>query len=556
MSKNKPKFLIPTIGATVIVAGGIAAYMYFKSGPTGNISGALDSAKIVPNEAIMATYISTDPKAWAKLQQFDTKEAQQLVAQSLNHLNKDLLTDSNISYEKDLEPWVGGVMIAMLPSSSAKSVQNAPQTAQEMNHLLMVVGIKDKLSALNFANKLESEKDVKTQEIDYKGEKIIETALKNTPTYSTILNNTYLVLAPEKQAVEHAIDTYKGEPSFASKEGAKSLLTKGVEIENTLAQIYVPDYAAMVQKLIATNPKGTRLLPQSLAQLKQVKSMVAGVGVDDVGVRTVAIANLDPHLVKFQYQNSADQVVSQLPAQTIALVSGQGISSWWSAFVEQSKDDPEFNQTLQQARLQMKFVNIDLDKDVFGWMNGEFAIAAIPSNQGALSPIGFGGALIFHTSDRQTAESTITKLDTLAKTQQVNIAQRNIGGKDVTEWQIPQQGALLAHGWLDQNTLFVALGGSVADAIADPQAKSLDSSEKFKAVTSSLQKPNGGYFYLDMDKTMSLLNRFPTAQKQPLSPETIAILNSIRTLGVTATNPDKSTSRVEMSLALKAKTAQ
>lgn len=77
--------------------------------------------------------------------------------------------------------------------------------------------------------------------------------------------------------------------------------------------------------------------------------MVMGVGIDDAGVRMKAIANLDPQLVKYQYQNSAGKVVSQLPADTIAMVSGQGISSWWSAFVEQSNDYPEFKQVLEQA---------------------------------------------------------------------------------------------------------------------------------------------------------------------------------------------------------------
>lgn len=554
MPESKSKFLIPAVGAAVVVAGGIAAYMYFKSGPSGDISGALNSAKVIPNEAFMATYISTDPKLWAKLQQFGTPEAQQIVAKDLQNFNKDVLNDSNISYEKDLKPWVGGVMIAMLPKSPVKGVQNALATAQEPNNLLMVVGIKDKISSLNFANKLKSQKGVTTKEIDYKGEKITETAGKNTPTYSTVLNNTYLVLAPQKLAVEHAIDTSKGEPSFASKEGANTILTKGVDVENTLAQIYVPDYKDMVQKLIATNPKAT-LPPQTQAQLKQVKSMVAAVGVDNAGVRMKAQANLDPELVKFQYQNTDSRVVSQLPGDTFALISGKGISTWWSALVEQSKDYPEFNQALQQMRGQMKLVSIDLDKEVFGWMNGEFAVAAIPSIQGVLAPVGFGGAFVFHTSDRQTAETTFTKLDTLAKTQQLNIAQRNIGGKDVTEWQIPQQGALLAHGWLDQDTVFVALGGPVAEALTAPKNQSLDSSENFKVVTSSLQKPNGGYFYLDMDKTISLFNRFATAQKQPISPEASTILNSIRGLGVTATSPDKSTSKMEMLLALKRKTA-
>ncbi|MBO3460925.1 DUF3352 domain-containing protein [Aetokthonos hydrillicola Thurmond2011] len=551
MPEKKSKLLIPVVGAALVVAGSIACYMYLKNGPAGDISGALETAKVVPNEAIMATYISTDPKVWSKFQQFGTKEAQQVMLESLNKLNKQLLPDSNISYEQDIKPWIGGVMIAMLPPSSTQKVQNPPVTSQQQNNMLMVVGIKDKLSALNFANKLKSEKDITTNEVDYKGEKIIETTSKNKSTYTTILNNTYLVLAPQKQSVEHAIDAYKGEPSFVSKEGAENVLTKGVNVDNTLAQIYVPDYGNMVQKLIAANPQAAQLPPQTLAQSKQVKSMVAGVGVDDVGVRMKVVANLDPQLVKFQYQNSDAKVVSQLPADTMALISGQGISSWWSAFVEQSKDYPELNQALDQLRGRMKLVNIDLDKEVFGWMNGEFAVAAIPSNQSVLAAIGFGGAFVFHTSDRQTAESTLSKLDTLAKTQQVNVAQRNIGGKDVTEWVVPQQGALLSHGWLDQDTVFLALGGPVADAITAPQGQSLDNNENFKAVTGSLQKPNGGYFYLDMDKTMAVLNRFANVQKQPISPEASVILNSIRGLGITATSPDKSTNKMELLLALK-----
>ncbi len=551
MRNNKSNFLIPAVGAAVVVAGSIAAYTYFKSGPSGDLAGALESAKIVPNEAVMATYISTKPEVWAKLQQFDTTAAQQIVAKSLNNFNQDGSTESNFSYERDLKPWVGGVMIAMLPNSPVQGVQNPPQALQEQNNMLIVVGIRDKLSALNFANKFNSQQGMTTKKIDYKGEKITEASVKNTSTYSTILNNTYLVLAPQKQAVEHAIDTYKGEPSFASKEDVKGMLTKGVDIENTLAQIYVPDYASMVQNL---SPKSPNLLPpQTLTQSKQVKSIVAGIGVDHLGVRLKAIANLDPQLVKYQYQNSSNQVVSQLPTDTIALLSGQGISSWWPVFVEQSKNNPEFNQGLQRVREQLKFVNIDLDQDVFSWMNGEFAFAAIPSNQGVLAPVGVGGALVFHTSDRQTAETTFAKLDAFAKKQLFNIAQRNIDGKDVTEWQIPQQGALLAHGWLNQDTVFVAIGGPVADAIAQTQNHSLGSNENFQAVTNSLQKPNSGYFYLDMDKTMFLLNRFAGSQKQSFPPETSAILNSIRSLGVTTISLDKSTSKMDMLLALKPK---
>ncbi|BDI14995.1 hypothetical protein ANSO36C_07970 [Nostoc cf. commune SO-36] len=555
MPESKSKFLIPAVGAAVVVAGSIAAYTYFK-GPSGGSSDALGSAKVVPSTALMATYITTDPKAWAKLQQFGTPEAQKLVAKGLEDFNKQMFSDSNVSYEKDIKPWAGSVMIAVLPPNPLKPAQlnvpsgtpnNIPTNLQQESNILLVVGIKDKLSALNFANKLKSQKGVKLEESDYQGQKIIETTQNGKPTYSVVLNNSQLVLAPEKQAVEKAIDTFKGQSSFANKEGASNIL-KGVDVKNSLAQIYVPDYAEMIQQLTAGNPQAKQLPPQTLTQLKQIKSVVAGIGIDDAGVRVKAIANLDPQLNKFQYQSSPGNIVGQFPTNTFALVSGNGISRGWEVLVEQSKDYPEMKQALEQARGQLKFVNIDLDKDIFGWMNGEFAFGAIPSNQGALASVGFGGALVFDTSDRKTAEATLTKLDTLAKTQRINVANRNIGGKDVTEWQIPQQGALLAHGWLDQDTVFVALGGPIADAVADGKNSSLNNSDAFKAVTGSLQKPNGGYFYLDMDKTKSvpLINSLISSNA-----DTITILNSIRGLGFTATSPDKSTSQLEMLLALK-----
>ncbi|MEH2248599.1 DUF3352 domain-containing protein [Nostoc sp.] len=555
MPESKSKFLIPAVGAAVVVAGSIAAYTYFK-GPSGGSLDALGSAKVVPSTALMATYITTDSQAWAKLQQFGTPEAQKLVAKGLENFNKQMFSESNVSYEKDIKPWAGSVMIAVLPPNPVKPAQfnvpsgasNVPKNLQQEPNILIVVGIKDKLSALNFANKLKSQKGVKFQESDYQGQKIIETTENGKPTYSVVLNNSHLVLAPEKQAVEKAIDTFKGQSSFASKEGASSILNKGVDVKNSLAQIYVPDYAGMVQQLAAASPQAKQLPSQTLTQLKQIKSVAAGVGVDDAGVRVKAIANLDPQLNKFQYQSSPGNIVGQFPIDTFALISGNGISRSWKALVEQSKDYPEMKQALEQARGQVKIANIDLDKDIFGWMNGEFAFGAIPSNQGVLASVGFGGALVFDTSDRKTAEATLTKLDTLAKIQQINVANRNIGGKDVTEWQIPRQGALLSHGWLDQDTVFVALGGPIANAVADRKNQSLDNSDAFKAVTGSLQKPNGGYFYLDMDKTKTvpLINSFISSD-----PKTITILSSIRGFGITATSPDKSTSELEMLLALK-----
>jgi len=547
VSEKKSSFLIPVIGTAVIIAGGIAAYMYLKGGTVS--SNPLGSAKLVPVTALMATYIDTNPESWNKLQQFGTPAAQKLLAKEFQNFNQELLNDNKISYEADIKPWVGGVMIAVLPPEAKKVSQDNFRSSEAPNFLL-VVGIKNKLEALKFATKLKDQKNVKIQESDYKGQKIIESTGQGQPTYVTVVNNDYLLFTSNRQAVEKAIDTYKGEPSFATKEGANDILSKGVDVKNSLAQIYVPDYANMVQQLTAFNPQSKQLPPQTLAQIKQVKSLTAGVGIDDGGLRLKAIVNLDPQLNKFQYQTTSANIIGQFPSETLALVSGQGISKSWETFVEQSKDYPELNQGIQQARTQLKVLQIDLDKDIFGWMNGEFGLGAIQSNQGLLANVGFGGALVLDTSDRKTAEATFTKLDNLAKQQRLNVAQRTIGGKNVTEWQIPQQGSLVAHGWLDNDTAFLAIGGPVAETLADRKGAALNQSDAFKTVTGSLQKPNGGYFYLDMDKTKTIIER-ASAQSQPLPADATAILDSIRGVGVTVNSPSKSMTQMEMLLSLK-----
>lgn len=550
MTTKKSKFLIPVIGTVIVVAGGIATYLYLKS-PGGDIS-AIESAKVVPASALMATYINTDSGSWNKLQKFGSAQAQQLLSKSMTDLNQELFRGSNISYETDIKPWIGGVMIAVLPPAKTKTNPPIPPRGiQKQPNILLVVGIKDKLNALNFANKLKGQKNLQIQESDYKGQKIIASKSNGKSSYTVVLNNTHMLLAAKKQTVEQAIDTYQGAASFASKEGANSVLTKGVDVKNSLAQIYLPDYANIAQQLTALSPQVRQLSPQTLAQLKQVKSLVAGVGVDDAGLRMKTLINLDPTLNKFQSQTTPAKIVSKFPSDTFALVTGQNINRSWQTFIKESKDYPEFKQVVEITRQQLKeFANLDLDKDVLSWMNGEFGFGAVKSSQGWLASTGFGAAMVFDTSDRKTAEATLTKLDNLAKKQLLKVNQRNIAGKNITEWQIPEQEALLAHGWLDQNTLFVAIGGPVAEAVVDNKGKTLNNSDTFKAVTSSLPKPNGGYLYLDIDSTTSLITRFATAG-QPLPPEAAAIMGSIRGFGVTVNSPNKSTTEMEMLLALK-----
>lgn len=540
MPAKKSKLLI---AASIAAAGSVAVYFYFQ-GLSQQVSNPQDSAKVVPDEAMMAAFISPNPQALAQLQRFGTPGAQKLVGMGLKSFQEQSLAGTQIDFDRDLKPWLGGAMVALLPPDAAAKT--------EPPKLLVVVSVKNKISAWNFANKLKSQPGATTQETEYKGVKISEIAEPTGKRYSVALLNDQLVMAPLRKPVELAIDTFKGEPSLATQPSTTKFFAESAGVKNPIATVYIADYPAAIEQLKANLPPDIQLPWTVFSQFKQVKSLVAGIGADSEGLRVKTIAQLDPKFVQ-QNPQFASKLLPRFPDETIALVGGKGIDKIWSQVTAEAQDSPEVDRGVQQVRNSFKRLDLDADRDVFGWMNGEFAIGAISSNQGILSQLGMGAAMIFETSDRPAAEATLKKLDAIAKSNPtVSVAPRTVEGKEVTEWQIPQQGTLFGHGWLNENSVFVAFGGPLVDVITSTPPQPLSSSPSFQAIATSLPRANQGYFYIDMEKTMSWANQYLLAvQPNLVSPPVAELLNSLRGVSVATASTQPTTAQLEMLFALK-----
>ncbi|MCC3565096.1 MULTISPECIES: DUF3352 domain-containing protein [unclassified Microcoleus] len=540
MPAKKPKLLI---AAAIIAAGSAAVYLYFH-GLSQQVSNPQDSAKVVPDEAMMAAFISPNPQALSQLQQFGTPGAQKLVGAGLKAFQEQSLAGTQIDFERDLKPWLGGVMVALLPPDATAKT--------EPPKLLVVVSVKNKISAWNFANKLKSQEGATTQETEYKGVKISEIAEPTGKRYSVALLDDQLVMAPLRKPVEMAIDTFKGQPSLATEKSTTKFFAESAGVPNPIATIYIADYPAAIEQLKTNLPDDFQLPSTVLSQFKQVKSLVAGIGADSSGLRVKTIARLDP---KFGQQKPpvGSKLLPKFPGETIALVGGKGLDRIWLQATAEAKDSPEVDRGIQQVRSSFKRLDLDADRDVFGWMNGEFAIGAIGSEQGILSQLGMGAAMIFETSDRPAAEATLKKLDAIAKSNPtVSVAPRQVQGKEVTEWQIPQQGTLFGHGWLNENSVFVAFGGPLVDVITTAPPQPLSSSPSFQAIATAVPQANQGYFYIDMEKTMSWANRYLLAvQPNLVSPPVAEVLNSLRGVSVATTSTEPTTAQLDLLFAFK-----
>ncbi len=562
MTKKSGIGWLPVAGVTALVVLG-GGYFAFRSW-LGKTLTPQEGAKVIPQEALLTAFVNTDPKSWSKIKQFGTPEMRQLLEESieptldqqLSSMDKNMLGDAEdsetpdapateISYIKDIQPWIGGAMVTLLPTEGTENAEEEPA-------MLMVIGVKNKLKFAKFARKLQQQDESNLMESEYQGVTIYESPAEDEQAMSMAILGSKILVSPERTILEQAIDTSQGETSLASQKEWQDSLSKQLDLENPLAQVYVHNYANLFTQLIASIPEATSLPESTLKQLEKVESFAAGVGIDKEGIRLQAVSKLDPELIP-AIEPVSDTIMANFPEDTIALATGSGISQAWSKFVKQAQEDDNFKQGLAQGREVFQSVGFDLDQDIFSWMDGDYALALIPSRKGILANFGFGGVMILETSDRATSQKTMAKLNNLVQERFATLAidTKQVEGKEVTAWEVPQQGALVKYSWLDNDSLMIALGGSLLDSVSQTPEKPLANSNSFKTITGSLPQNNLGTFYLNMEQVVALTNNLPQPQASFITPEANAVLNSIRGIGMTVTMPDTATSKAEMIFSLK-----
>ena len=588
MTETKPNLLPIIGGAAVVIAGGIGAYFLFNKPaflPTGgSTAGALT---VIPKQSLMSLSVSTDETSLAQIEQFLSPETKKIYDRELAKVRSNLAS-GDINYEKDVKPWIGkNVAIAFLPSvktanlapaQSQTAIQNryvpmsdtgsiqfvqskdkvapqvAPQTTSEQN-LLVVVEVKDKAGAEKFLNeKIKTKAAGKEKQSDYKGVKITQYG-EGSSARATAMVGDYLIVAPREQSAQKAIDTFKGGASLASTVSAEDL-----KLKNQVAQVYIPNFAESIVELSAMNPNSQPIPPESLEQLKKIKSMNMGLGIDDSGVRFKVLSKFDPETIA-AFKNSPNKIVGQIPSQAFAVVTGFNIKNSWEQFVKSAEKNPEIKKSLDEARTQIKSSPLaaDLDKDIFGWMDGEFAIASVAGKpEGILAQTqGLAPMLMLQTTNRSAAESLLGKLDAFVSQNGGKVSKKDVGGVSITDWAAPgTPGGIVSHGWSQKDILFITASPIVSLFVPKP-ATTLEADATFKSVVSTLPTTSVGYFYIDADKTWNTVQTFMSASEKgkitagKITAETRALIASVRGLAVTAIYPNQETAELEAILSLK-----
>lgn len=530
------------LGTTAVVAGGAGAYVYFNGVPwASSNAGIYGSAQIVPDDAVMAIALSNNTQAWETLSQFGSADTQVQVESQLKNLQQDLLAETGLSLEDDLLPLVDSILVALLPPTAVTSA-DAPD-------YLAVISTHNPVRALGLLTQVKQGEQLEITGSDHQGVQLTEMTRSDGQQFFSAILKQRLVISPLRRPVEMAIETAQGEPSLAGIPRAAAAL-KGSD-SGSLAQLYIPDYSNLIRSLATLSPDAAPLSPAVFQQLEKIDSVVAHLTVEAGGLRLRASTQLDGSLRPANYRSGPSQSVTRFPAETVAFFSGQGVSQTWTDMTQQSEAVPESAVFLDWVQGAVASFDIDLNSDVFAWMTGEAALGILPVNQGLVGQAGLGLAIVLDSGDRPATEALFSKLDQLVSKNQLKVDQRKIGQTDVTAW-VPPLGtteALIGRGWIAPNSLFIATGDPLVQAMAAVPTQALPSNPVFRAVMAQLPKNGGGYGFVNGEQAVALMEGSLLASQ--FAPQTLETLRMVKGIGMISMWDKPETSEVEVFIALK-----
>ncbi|MDJ0588594.1 MAG: DUF3352 domain-containing protein [Pleurocapsa sp. MO_226.B13] len=534
MSSKKSGFgCLPMLGiAVTLFFGG----RYLSRQVLGKELTPLDAAKVIPDRALFATFVETDSQKWSQVKALGNDRSQEILESQIEKIEAELASElPNFNYQKDIQPWLDGAMFALVTEDTTRYYNG---------DVLVVLGIKNKLKANSFVQKLQQESQAELTESKYKGIKITETNSEGNDVTVSALIGSRLLLAEERETIEQAIDAYKENSSLASDAQTKKVFEQPLNKGTNLAQIYFPNYGELISSAISSLGN-SNLSSELLSMHTSVESVVMGVGVESQGVRLQSLTNFGDDELSQYVVPSKSKLLKRFPDRTVASIEGSGIAQFWEQFLVYLKQNRDTSRYLNLASLALReSTDLNLESDIFNWMDGEFVFGVIttPTSLHPELELNFSTGLIIETSQPEKAKKTLTKLEnSLQRNLAIAPTQNKINKKAVTQWRAPGVDGALNYGWLDKNNLLFTWDDFTFDSISKSRKKSLVKNKTYKAITKKVPNKNLGYVYLDVSQIMATVNQLPIPQSDSDAEAAMAFLNSLDAIASNITMPDKYT---------------
>ena len=499
---------------------------------------SLNLAKQIPQDVIGLLVVDVDQGSWNVLEQFQVPPQSPIVA--IDKLLAFLGKSSQISLNKDIQPWAGTELaIAVFGGNDKESAFNFAALSV----------ITDNQQFENFIKKLNGLDLPKPTKTLYQGIEVLEWQLQKDESdteeteeaanpqvpdlefkrfFIAKLPSGFAAIASDLPAMQKLIDFAVVNPEAPSPSLADNQLFRR-SLNNPLwNRSLIAGYGSIqgiekVYELLAADLPETSDIPgftraEYLQGLKytlgQYSSFDLFTWVTPKGLRSQsnsyfsAVRSPQP-----KDTESRDRLLSFLPLNVYGAITSRNLNRQWQWLVEESKLQPSYKIFVEGLRMLGPLIvgsglDLDIEKDVIPWIDGEYALVVFPSDRSPFKEMGVDltmGALV-RTSKPDAANAALAKLTKYLSNFDkdfIQVKKRQVGNTLLTSFEFPDPSergktqSVFAYGWRDRQTLLLTLGANTASAFIPVPKPALMESDDFRDAIADMPQPNFGYFYLN-----------------------------------------------------------
>jgi hypothetical protein len=537
--KRRSFFSFLIVGVVVLMLTGIGGYFWLgRESPLSLLRGGRQTtpaaAMFVPKQAPVMASMLVNPNRLESFGQVVARggERRKLRAQ-LNDLKTSLLANTGLDYKRDIQPWIGDeITLAVTTTDIDRDASNGRQTGY-----LMAIATKNADKSRECLDLLFSKRVIGGTDLvfeQYKGIKLIsdnsrpqldkQNAIEPSHSKSdkvlsgAVVGDRFVLFANHPKVLREAINNVQApDLSLTTSSQYQQALTLLPQRSIGLTFLNLPSVVAWQ----GLEPAAQTYESQIIALELNRKGLLA-----ETALLAAPDQEISPPAPALSQTVGA---LKYIPAATSLSISGSDLSRlentdlsqlWQQVSTEllgsgDGASDHLVNQPL--AKLQARW-GIDLPKDIFSWVQGEYALGLLP-RAAQTTP-----DLIFVAEKSDAAEQGISHLDVIAQQQGLSITPLPLENQKVSAWtqlttaptsSSDSDRALITlkakvqgvHATAGNYEIFTTSVEAMDEALKAPNKNSLVDNRQFQASIDAIPKPNAGYVYLDWTASKTIVER-------------------------------------------------
>lgn len=478
-----------------------------------------EAAIFVPKQAPLMVSMLVNPENLDKLAQVVASPQERRRTRSeLNQLKTSVLANTSLDYERDVKPWVGDEISVAV---TTLDIDRDPQNGQQPGYLL-AVATKEAQKSREFLELLFTKRAIAGTELaieQYNGVKLIaenarpqlkkSSSAKATKTTlsGAVVGDSFVLFANSPQVLKEAITNVQApELNLSSSSKYQQALTQLPAQKIGLAFLNYPSLSGWKEQ----EPPPQTYESQVVALELNRQGLLAET--------TLVAAPEQEILPSLPALPKSVKALQYLPASVSLAIVGDDLSKLEHSNLQQlwQQVSPalSISKLLKQplAEVQERW-GLNLQSDVFSWVQGEYALGMLPNND-----------WIFVAEKSPTAEQGISQLDAIASTKGLSITPLSLAEQKTSAWtqlttvptdaNNPDKAAITLkakvqglHATVGNYEVFATSIAAMEQALKATQSGALIDDAKFKASVDAIEQPNQGYVYVDWVANQAMLER-------------------------------------------------